>query len=233
MKSLAFFITGLLLLATPSNAQTWYNDCDSAGTEWAEGNCWAQALDGAESNLDTITELVYYRIDQATYLSQADREAWKQQVTRANNNWISYRNAECYSYRFTSGSSDGDTEISCRASKTEDRIQELISRYELSPEWKRNTAMYTITQNLSIRGLNRIAVNTPLPEYRGDKRGEVRLRIWISPGGRVTSQQLIEREDPELAVAAVEAVRTWRFSPLTANEPQEPQEGVVVFQFGE
>ena len=204
-----------------------------AVSDWSKGNCWAVVLDDAENNLNTITDLVFYRIDQATYLSNADRDIWKRQVTQANNDWLSYRNAECYSYRFSSGTSDGTTEASCKASKTEDRIEELISRYELHPEWKRNTATYTITENVSLKGFNRIAVNTPVPEYRGDKRGEVRLKIWISPGGRVNRQEIILRDDPELAAAATTALKKWRFSPLTATEPQEPQEGLVVFRFGE
>ena len=233
MKYLAILLGSILLVAPTSNAQTHFNNCDTAVSEWAKGNCWAQVLDDAELNLDTITELVFYRIDQATYLGIADREAWKQQVRQANNHWISYRNAECYSYRFSNGVSEGETEVSCKAYKTEDRIEKLVARYELKPEWKRNTATYTITENVSLKGFNRLAVNTPVPEYRGDKRGEVRLKIWISPGGRVNRQQIILRDDPELAVVATKVLKKWRFSPLTANEPQEPQEGLVVFRFGE
>ena len=233
MKHLAILIGGILLLASNTNAQTLYNHCDTAGSDWSEGQCWARVLEDAELNLDTVTELVFYRIDQATYLSETDRQTWKQQVNRANNDWLSYRNAECYSYRFGNGQDDEGTEASCKASKTEDRIEELIARYELHPEWKRNTATYTITEHVSLKGFNRLAINTPVPEYRGEKRGEVRLKIWISPGGRVNRQQFIRRDYPELAVAATTALKKWRFTPLTANEPQEPQEALVVFRFGE
>lgn len=233
MKHLAIILGSMLLLAPISNAQSRFGTCDTAVSDWSKGNCWAQVLDNAETNLNTITDLVFYRIDQATYLSETDREVWKQQVTRANTDWLSYRNAECYSYRFGTWVPEGKTEASCKAYKTEDRIEELIDRYELQPEWKRNTATYTITENVSLKGFNRLAVNTPVPEYRGDKRGEVRLKIWISPGGRVNRQEIILRDDPELAVAATTVLKKWRFTPLTANEPQEPQEGLVVFRFGE
>lgn len=233
MKYLATLFASFLLFVPFSNAQTRYHSCDTAESDWSKGNCWSQVLDDAEMNLGTITDLVYYRIDQATYLSNADRAEWKQQVTRANNDWLSYRNAECYSYRFGNRASEGKTEVSCKAYKTEDRIEELVTRYELHPEWKRHTATYTITENVRLEGFNRLAVNTPVPEYRGDKRGEVRMKIWISPGGRVNKQQVIRRDDPELAAAATTALKKWRFNPLTANEPQEHQEGLVVFRFGE
>ena len=233
MKYLALLIGSILLLAPDSNAQTAYHNCDIATSDWSKADCWTQVLRDAELNLDTVTDLVYYRIDLVTYLSETDRETWKNQVNRANNDWLSYRNAECYSYRFSNGNNEEDSEVSCKASKTEDRIEELIARYELRPEWRRTTATYTITENISLKGLNRIAVNTPLPEYRGDKRGEVRLKIWISPGGRVNRQQIIRRDDPELAVAATSVLKKWRFSPLMASEPQEAQEGLVVFRFGE
>ena len=233
MKYVSILLGYILLIAPVSNAQTWIHHCDTATSDWSKGNCWAQVLVDAEDNLDTITDLVFYRIDQATYLSQADRDTWRQHVLQANTHWLSYRDAACYSYRFGNMNRDGETEVSCKAAKTEDRIEELVTRYELQPEWKRHTATYTITENVRLKGMNRLAVNTPIPEYRGDKKGEVRLRIWISPGGRVNVQEIIRRDDPELALAATKALKKWRFNPLTATEPQERQEGLVVFRFGE
>ena len=74
MKYLAILFVSILLLAPVSNAQTRYHQCNTASSDWSKGNCWSQVLDDAETNLYTITDLVFYRIDQATYLSSSDRE---------------------------------------------------------------------------------------------------------------------------------------------------------------
>ena len=233
MKLLASLLTSLLFLTSPAVAQSTYTDCDNAGSEWAKGHCWATALEEAKRNLHSISELVTHRIDNATYLSVVERDKWKQHVELANKAWIAYRDAECYSFRFGGEQGRGRTEMACKTIKTEQRIEELVARYELHGEWRRNTTTVSITEHLNIEVTNRTPISTPLPQYRGDKKGEIRMKIWINPDGSVTRQVVVKKGHPELELAAVNAIRNWQFNALPSHEPQEYQEGTVVFRFGE
>ena len=123
--------------------------------------------------------------------------------------------------------------MACKTIKTEQRIEELVARYDLHQEWRRNTSTISITEHLNIEVTNRTPISTPLPQYRGSKKGEVRMKIWIGPDGMISRQLVVKKGDPELELAAVNALREWKFNALPSSEPQEFQEGTVVFRFGE
>ncbi len=79
-------------------------------------------------------------------------------------------------------------------------------------------------------GGNRIVLSRVLPTYpRGyNVSGRVRLRFTVLPDGTVGSIIPIQRSDPVLERAAIEALRQWRFNPLST--PVE-MVGVITFTF--
>ncbi len=62
--------------------------------------------------------------------------------------------------------------------------------------------------------------------------GEVRLRFWVSPEGRVTRVELLTTSGyPDFDSRAVEALRQYRFSELPEDEPQETQWGTITILY--
>ncbi|MEN3026507.1 MAG: energy transducer TonB [Chlorobiota bacterium] len=79
-------------------------------------------------------------------------------------------------------------------------------------------------------GGNRIVVYRVLPQYpRGHNvGGRVRLRFTVLPDGTVGTIIPVQRTDPVLERAAVEALRQWRFNPLST---QMEMVGIITFAF--
>lgn len=79
-------------------------------------------------------------------------------------------------------------------------------------------------------GGNRIVLSRVLPQYpRGHNvSGRVRLRFTVLPDGTVGSILPIQRSDPLLERAAIEALRQWRFNPLSTSVEMI---GIITFTF--
>lgn len=79
-------------------------------------------------------------------------------------------------------------------------------------------------------GGNRIVLSRVLPQYpRGHNvSGRVRLRFTVLPDGTVGSIIPIQRSDPLLERAAIEALRQWRFNPITTSTEMV---GIITFTF--
>ena len=61
--------------------------------------------------------------------------------------------------------------------------------------------------------------------------GTVKIRIIVDPAGDVVSMIPIEKADSRFDEAAMAAIRTWRFSKLSANYPRVNQTAVATFIF--
>lgn len=79
-------------------------------------------------------------------------------------------------------------------------------------------------------GGNRAVIYKVLPQYpRGyNVAGKIRLRFIVLPDGSVSNIIPIQRSDPVLERAAIEALRQWRFNPLPT--PTE-MVGIITFTF--
>ena len=82
-----------------------------------------------------------------------------------------------------------------------------------------------------IEGLNREAVNTPLPVYVADRDVRMTVRIEVDPRGNVTSVIPVRRGDPDQDRQVMQVIRQWRFNALPSNAPQVSQSGTVTFVF--
>lgn len=82
-----------------------------------------------------------------------------------------------------------------------------------------------------IEGLDRNALYAPLPAYSEKVNATIRVRITVSPQGRIVQRLPLLKSNPALEQAVMDALSRWTFNPLPPNAPQEAQTGVVTFHF--
>ncbi|MDG5766959.1 energy transducer TonB [Balneolales bacterium ANBcel1] len=78
---------------------------------------------------------------------------------------------------------------------------------------------------------SRAAVVQPLPNYVTEAEAVISVRFEVRPDGTVGRLQPIIKAQPELEREVLRTLRTWRFSRLPSNVPQESQFGTVTFRF--
>ena len=61
--------------------------------------------------------------------------------------------------------------------------------------------------------------------------GEVQLRGWIDGEGNISLLEVIKAPDLELAVSAVEAVKTWKYKPYLLNGKPVIVETILVITY--
>lgn len=78
-------------------------------------------------------------------------------------------------------------------------------------------------------GGNRTVINKIVPNYPpGAQPSQIRLKFWVSPDGRVTKIVPLQKGDPRLERAAMEALWRWKFSPLKEDVEMA---GIIPFTF--
>jgi TonB family protein len=72
-----------------------------------------------------------------------------------------------------------------------------------------------------------------LPVYPNgvEKEADIVMKITIEPDGTISNIFPLIKADSRLEIAAIEALRNWRFEPLPEEMPQVIQEAVVVFPY--
>ena len=81
---------------------------------------------------------------------------------------------------------------------------------------------------------NRAPLVQPLPNYhyhQTDSDAVISVRFEVRPDGSVGRLQSIIKANPELEREVLSTLRTWRFSRLPSNMPQESQYGTITFRF--
>ncbi|HEY9856682.1 MAG TPA: energy transducer TonB, partial [Stenomitos sp.] len=77
------------------------------------------------------------------------------------------------------------------------------------------------------RIIDQVQPSYPESARRNGSEGDVRLRVWVAPEGRVSRVEVVRLSGtPEMDKRAVEALKRWKFAPL-------PDGGSPVTQWGE
>ncbi|MCH8524927.1 MAG: energy transducer TonB, partial [Balneolales bacterium] len=71
----------------------------------------------------------------------------------------------------------------------------------------------------------------PLPNYTVEVEAVITIRFEVRPDGSVGRIQPLRRMNPELEAEVIRTLRSWRFSRLPSNMPEESQFGVITFRF--
>ncbi len=79
--------------------------------------------------------------------------------------------------------------------------------------------------------VDRAPLVQPMPNYLEQTEAVISVRFEVRPDGTVGRLQPIIKANPELEREVMRTLRTWRFSRLPANMPQESQYGTVTFRF--
>ena len=79
--------------------------------------------------------------------------------------------------------------------------------------------------------VNRTPVVQPLPNFTSHTESVISVRFEVLPDGTVGRLQPIIKAEPELEREVLRTLRSWRFSRLPANMPQESQFGTATFRF--
>ncbi len=79
--------------------------------------------------------------------------------------------------------------------------------------------------------INRTPLLQPMPNYVPQADVVISVRFEVRPDGTIGRLQPIIKADSELELEVLRTLRTWRFSRLPGNIPQESQFGVVTFRF--
>lgn len=83
-----------------------------------------------------------------------------------------------------------------------------------------------------IEGLNRTSIYAPLPIYAEKINADIKVRITVSPQGRIISVIPVRKASPALEKAIDDVLRGyWRFNALPPNAPKENQTGTITFRF--
>ena len=79
--------------------------------------------------------------------------------------------------------------------------------------------------------VNRAPLVQPLQNFTSHTDAVISVRFEVRPDGTVGRLQPIIKGDPELESEVLRTLRSWRFSRLPANIPQESQFGTATFRF--
>jgi len=125
---------------------------------------------------------------------------------------------------------DGTPPIPTKDRGAEKVIERLLSKKaESSPEKPLEANLL-----LGIRGpvaTRKIVERPPTPQVMVKVEGEVELTFWVLPDGMVDRVVPTMKGDTELERIAVQYLRQWRFTPLSKDQPQVEQWGVIPLKF--
>jgi uncharacterized protein YecT (DUF1311 family) len=134
-RSILLFITSCLLSAAATASQVVLPDCP--GTKLEENRCYGEALSKAEVLLNRVYRLVIQELASGTNVPIDIFEDKRRTLVQAQRAWVQFRKAQCDAemQRFGAGSGQGEAQIGCTLSLTNDRIR-YLSEYaaEIGPD---------------------------------------------------------------------------------------------------
>jgi len=91
------------------------------------------------------------------------------------------------------------------------------------------------TQPYTIEGeaADRTVLKKVIPKYPENlqKEAVVKIRFTVLPDGRVGQMIPVQKDDPRLETITMEALRQWRFNPLSQSTEQRSVQGVITFRY--
>ncbi|HVX78166.1 MAG TPA: lysozyme inhibitor LprI family protein [Bradyrhizobium sp.] len=95
----------------------------------AQSGCLEKLVTAADTRLNEVYQRAMAMIDKS---GGADVAAWKAELKKAQQAWISFRDTDCgalIGYEWGHGTGMGSATESCLLHKTEQRSRELVDRY--------------------------------------------------------------------------------------------------------
>jgi TonB family protein len=79
--------------------------------------------------------------------------------------------------------------------------------------------------------LDRIPMIQPLPSNHTNEEGVITIRFEVNPDGTLGRVIPLRKMNPELEREVMRTLRSWRFSRLPSDVPQDAQWGTITFRF--
>lgn len=114
--------------ATPARAQL--EACEGLSSNVEMTGCAAREAEKLDKELNRIWPKVLAALDKSTDVPPEHRKPFKQAVIEAQRGWVSYKSAQCEKvtpYEWFGGTGASFAQLSCVATKTKQRIDELKS----------------------------------------------------------------------------------------------------------
>ncbi len=70
-----------------------------------------------------------------------------------------------------------------------------------------------------------------IPEYSSKVEGEVRLKFWVDPAGKVNNVIVLQKLDADLERISLQYMKQWVFEPLMPGVEQRLQWGTITLRF--
>ncbi len=71
----------------------------------------------------------------------------------------------------------------------------------------------------------------PIPKYSSKTEGEVRLKFWVDPAGKVSNVLVMQKLDTNLEQLSMQYMKKWLFEPLRPDVEQTLQWGTITIRF--
>ena len=114
-------------------------------------------------------------------------------------------------------------------------IENRVDDLESTPVKEHSDPIRSARFQLDWEGdFNRAPLVQPLPDYphhQTDSDAVISVRFEVRPDGSVGRLQSIIKATPELEREVLRTLRSWRFSRLPSNMPQESQYATITFRF--
>jgi len=148
--------------------------------------------------------------------------------------WNTIRSADKVRYRVSGSVKDISAETLNHMTKISNKVSQLESEKE--SESTVNTESEATERSSPIEiswegGIDRVPIVSPSPVNTSNSEGVITVRIEVMPGGSVGRVIPRRKFNPELEREVMKTLRTWRFSSLPAEVPQNAQWATVTFRF--
>ncbi len=104
---------------------------------------------------------------------------------------------------------------------------------ELAPTGEVGSATEALPYSIEGDAAQRRILNQVIPQYPSGLQREavVRIRFIVLPDGRISQMIPVQKGDPTLEEITLQALRKWRFSPLTPSAEQRNVQGIITFRY--
>jgi len=146
--------------------------------------------------------------------------------------WEKISSARNVKFRLAGKVTEIPTSILYQMTRITNKVYELESDVEGEKTGVDDIINQSTPYQLQWEGtLDRSPMVQPLPSNTTNSEGTVTIRFEVNPDGTIGRIIPIRKMNPELEREVMSTLRSWRFSCLPSDVPQEPQWGTITFRF--
>jgi TonB family protein len=148
--------------------------------------------------------------------------------------WSQIANSKRSRFRINGNVFSVDDEVKELMKRSSQTLQDLVTTGEKQIETtEANISQGSGPYDLLWEGdIERAPLAQPLPTNVANAEAVITVRFEVRPNGTVGRIIPLRKMHPELETEVLRTLRSWRFSRLPSDVPQQPQWGTITFRFG-